>query len=158
MAQNSNSTPNSADPTTISRRVAVTGMLSIAGLAASACTQYGNPSAQPANGGGGAGAASAGEGAGAALAKASDVPVGGGMVVNDQQVVITQPTAGTYKAFSAVCTHQGCLIADVANGTINCPCHGSKFNIADGSVANGPASTPLPQRSITVADDQITLT
>src|SRR5438445_330336 len=69
----------------------------------------------------------------------ADVPVGGGKVFADKQVVVTQPAQGTFAAFSAVCTHQGCTVDSVANGTINCPCHGSKFKIADGSVATGPA-------------------
>ena len=149
-----NTTPHT---TSISRRAAVAGMLAVAGLAAAGCTQYGNTATAPAGGGAGAGAGAAGTGGGAVLGKAADVPVGGGVVLPDQSVVVTQPTAGTFKAFSAVCTHQGCVLADVANGTINCPCHGSKFNIADGSVANGPARTPLPSRSITVNGDRIAL-
>jgi Rieske Fe-S protein len=85
------------------------------------------------------------------------VPVGGGAIFKNEQVVVTQPAAGTFKGFSAVCTHQGCIVATVADGTINCSCHGSRFDIADGSVANGPASTPLPARSVTITGDQITL-
>ncbi|HET8682228.1 MAG TPA: Rieske (2Fe-2S) protein [Micromonosporaceae bacterium] len=146
--------PDSGGASSISRRAAVAGMLSVAGLAA-ACTQYGNQATPPANGGAGTGSTGTGSNeGGAVLGNASDVPVGGGVVVGGQQVVVTQPTAGTFKAFSAVCTHQGCI---VANGTINCACHGSKFNIADGSVANGPASSPLQPRPVTVAGGQITL-
>ena len=70
---------------------------------------------------------------------------------------MTQPTAGQYKAFSAVCTHQGCTVAKVEGGTIDCPCHGSKFHIADGSVAAGPAPSPLPAQKITVAGGEVTL-
>ncbi|GGW05033.1 hypothetical protein GCM10010230_43770 [Streptomyces narbonensis] len=72
-------------------------------------------------------------------------------------MVVTQPAAGEFKAFSAVCTHQGCLVNKVANGTIDCPCHGSKFRIADGSVAAGPAPRPLPAEQINVSGDSITL-
>ena len=68
----------------------------------------------------------------------------------NQQVVVTQPSPGTFKAFSAVCTHAGCTVGSVAGGTINCPCHGSKFNITDGSVANGPAKQPLPAKQVSV--------
>ena len=67
------------------------------------------------------------------------------------QLVITQPKAGTFKAFSAICTHQGCTVSTVENGTINCPCHGSQFAIADGSVVNGPAPKPLPAKNIKVS-------
>jgi len=90
-----------------------------------------------------------------ALAKVSDVPVGGGVVLADQKVVLTQPTEGDIKAFSAVCTHRGCTLADVADGTINCGCHGSKFSPQDGAVRNGPATKPLPSVAVKVEGDQI---
>ncbi|WP_331446117.1 Rieske (2Fe-2S) protein [Streptomyces xanthochromogenes] len=95
--------------------------------------------------------------AGQVLAKVSDIPVGGGKIFAEQKVVVTQPTAGTFKGFSAICTHQGCTVATVADGTIDCPCHGSKYRIADASVANGPATRPLPARRITVDKDSILL-
>ena len=83
------------------------------------------------------------------------IPVGGGKVVSAKQIVITQPTAGTFKAFTAVCTHQGCTVATVAGGTIDCPCHGSKFSVANGSVVNGPAISPLTPVSIKVQGTSI---
>uniref|UniRef100_A0AAU2VC12 Cytochrome bc1 complex Rieske iron-sulfur subunit n=1 Tax=Streptomyces sp. NBC_00003 TaxID=2903608 RepID=A0AAU2VC12_9ACTN len=95
--------------------------------------------------------------AGKVLAKTSDIPVGGGKVFVDQKVVVTQPEAGTFKGFSAICTHQGCTVATVSGGTINCPCHGSKYRIADASVAGGPAPRPLPAQQITVDKDSILL-
>ncbi|MFJ2403722.1 Rieske (2Fe-2S) protein [Streptomyces xanthochromogenes] len=95
--------------------------------------------------------------AGQVLAKVSDIPVGGGKIFAEQKVVVTQPTAGTFKGFSAICTHQGCTVSTVADGTIDCPCHGSKYRIADASVANGPATRPLPARQITVDKDSILL-
>lgn len=85
----------------------------------------------------------------------SEVPVGGGLVVGDDQVVITQPTEGEFKAFTAVCTHAQCLVAEVSDGTINCPCHGSQFSIEDGSVMGGPAPSALAAADITVSGDQI---
>ena len=88
---------------------------------------------------------------GATLGPASDVPVGGGKIYADQKIVVTQPTQGTFEGFSAVCTHQGCLVATVADGTINCTCHGSKFSIQNGSVENGPATSPLAR--VQVKDD-----
>ncbi|WP_327313669.1 Rieske (2Fe-2S) protein [Streptomyces sp. NBC_01235] len=95
--------------------------------------------------------------AGAALAKTADIPEGGGKVFASEKVVVTQPTAGTYKAFSAVCTHQGCAVKSIADGVINCPCHNSNFSITDGSVKSGPAKTSLPEVQITVSGDSITL-
>jgi Rieske Fe-S protein len=100
---------------------------------------------------------SSGSGGGTPLGKTSDIPVGGGKVFADQKVVVTQPTAGQFKGFSAVCTHQGCTVGGVSGGTINCPCHGSKFHVADGSVANGPATAPLPAKQVTVSGDEITM-
>ena len=87
----------------------------------------------------------------------ADVPVGGGIVLSDEQVVITQPTAGEFHAFTAVCTHAQCLVTAVSDGTINCPCHGSQYAIEDGSVVGGPAPAPLAEVDFTVDGDQITL-
>ena len=100
-------------------------------------------------------AAGMGSGAptGTLLAMVTDIPVGGGKVFLDQKVVVTQPAKGEFKAFSAVCTHVGCICNKVANGTIDCPCHGSEFKITDGAVVTGPAPTPLPTRTITVSSD-----
>jgi Rieske Fe-S protein len=84
-----------------------------------------------------------------AISKAS-IPVGGGRIFASQKVVVTQPTAGDFKAFTAVCTHQGCIVSDVSGGTINCGCHGSAFDIATGAVRQGPATQPLPTKTITV--------
>ncbi|MBQ1025752.1 Rieske (2Fe-2S) protein [Micromonospora sp. C95] len=91
------------------------------------------------------------------LARTTDIPVGGGAVFAAQGVVITQPTAGDFKGFDPVCTHQGCPVSNVDGGTINCTCHGSKFSIEDGSVTAGPATTPLAAKNIKVDGDQIAL-
>ena len=107
-------------------------------------------------------AAAAGGNSGAAassgpvvLAKTTDIPVGGGKILTDKKIVITEPQSGTFKAFTAVCTHQGCIVDTVSGGTINCPCHGSKFSIANGSVVNGPAPSPLAPVSIEVQGTSI---
>jgi Rieske Fe-S protein len=94
---------------------------------------------------------------GGGFASTGDIPEGGGKVFADQKVVVTQPTAGEFKAFSVSCTHQGCPVDDVSGGTINCPCHGSKFSITDGSPAGGPASKPLAAKKIKVSGDSISL-
>jgi len=86
-----------------------------------------------------------------------DIPVGGGVVLEARQVVVTQPTAGTFKAFTAVCTHKGCTVASVTDGTITCPCHGSTFSATDGSVKGGPAAAPLAPVAVTVAGTTITV-
>ena len=91
---------------------------------------------------------------GGPIAKTADVPVGSGVIVDD--VVVTQPVAGEFKGFSAKCTHKGCTVNKVADGTIDCPCHGSKFNL-DGTVAKGPATAPLESKPVSVQGDSIVL-
>jgi nitrite reductase/ring-hydroxylating ferredoxin subunit len=96
-------------------------------------------------------------GAGDALTSTSDIEVGGGAIFADQEVVVTQPTEGEFKCFTAVCTHQGCIVASVSDGTINCDCHGSKYSIETGEVEAGPATFPLAEERITVSGDSISL-
>jgi Rieske Fe-S protein len=133
-----------------SRRQALAG-LGLAGLAAT-LTACGGSS-------GSAGGSSSGSGGGAtkALGPASDVPVGGGRIYTSAQVVVTQPSHGEYKAFSAVCTHAECILDQVADGTIDCPCHGSRFSVKDGSVVTGPATEPLPAVQVSVSSGQISV-
>ncbi len=102
-------------------------------------------------------ASSAGGGAGGVIATTNEVPEGGGVILGDSKVVITQPAAGEFKAFSSICTHQGCPLDNVTDGTINCTCHGSMFSIEDGSVVGGPAPSPLPETPITVKGSDISL-
>jgi Rieske Fe-S protein len=103
------------------------------------------------------GTASGGTGSAGAtvLTTTADVPVGGGQILPGPKVVVTQPTAGSFKAFTAVCTHQGCTVGTVSGGTIQCPCHGSRFSIKDGSVVNGPATRPLAAIAIKVVGTSI---
>jgi nitrite reductase/ring-hydroxylating ferredoxin subunit len=109
------------------------------------------------NTGGDAGGASGGSAGGENLAKTSDIEVGGGEIFPDQEVVVTQPSSGDFKCFTAICSHQGCLVSDVSGGTINCNCHGSQYSIKDGSVVTGPATFPLAEEPITVTGDEIAL-
>ncbi|MEU6196909.1 Rieske (2Fe-2S) protein [Streptomyces sp. NPDC047061] len=137
------------------RSVLTTGTAALAATCVG-CSNYndnGSSSSSGSPASSGAGSAASGE----VLAQTSEIPEGGGTIFKDQKVVVTQPTKGEFKAFSAICTHQGCTVNQVVDGTIDCPCHGSKFHIADGSVAHGPATKPLPAETITVSGNSITL-
>jgi Rieske Fe-S protein len=94
---------------------------------------------------------------GGALGKTSEVPVGGGKIFTSEKVVVTQPKEGEFKAFSAVCTHRGCTVGSISGGQIHCPCHGSAFNVIDGSVAKGPATKPLDSKSVSVQNGELKL-
>jgi len=93
---------------------------------------------------------------GTPLVAVADVPVGGGVILADHQMVVTQPTAGEFKGFSFVCTHQGCPVTQVQDGLILCPCHGSRFSIATGAPQPGsPATKPLAGRSVARQGDEV---
>jgi Rieske Fe-S protein len=128
--------------TQIPRRAAV-GFVAV-GAACAACARYGGPQSPDQ-----AGAATTEQPTGEVIGLAADVPVGGGKIFADKKMVVTQPSAGVFNGYSAVCPHQGCLVDEIAGGTINCPCHGSKFNL-DGAVNTGPATTPLPAMAVSV--------
>jgi Rieske Fe-S protein len=139
------------ESTTLTRRAVLAGACVACAATATGCATYGPPAPPapapapaPAPGGGPA-----------ALAQTADVPVGGGLIVGD--TVITQPTDGEFKAFSSVCTHAGCAVNEVVDGTINCPCHGSRFSVEDGSPTAGPANGPLQEKQVTVDGTAITL-
>ncbi|MEU6893694.1 Rieske (2Fe-2S) protein [Streptomyces sp. NPDC046557] len=146
-----------SEPTPTARRtVLAAGAVALAGGALAACGGDDKPKGQSGSAPAPQTAASAAPssgGAGKALLKSSAVPVGGGTILKAEKLVVTQPTAGSFRCFTAVCTHEGCIVGTVANGTIDCPCHGSKFHIADGAVAHGPATRPLAEQQITVAPD-----
>jgi nitrite reductase/ring-hydroxylating ferredoxin subunit len=156
------------DPT---RRGALAG-IGLAGIAATlaACggSSSGDSGSSDSSGGSGSSAAassaassgsssSGGSSGGTALGTTSEIPVGGGKIFTSEKVVVTQPTAGQFKGFSAICTHLGCTVDKVADGTIDCPCHGSMYSVKDGHVVHGPAPKPLPAKQITVSGGKISL-
>lgn len=138
-----------------SRRALVAGVVGAPLLAAcgSGGSSDGSDGSSGSSGSGSSEDASGGAAEG--IAK-SDIPVGGGAIFDEQRIVVTQPTEGQFKAFTAVCTHQQCLVTGVADGGIDCSCHGSIFSIEDGSVVEGPAEEPLAEKTVT--DDGDTLT
>ena len=138
--------------TAINRRRALTGSAAIAvGVPVLAACGSDSSNAEDSTGSGNEGGTPGEE-----LAAVSDVPVGGCFVVSGAKVVVTQPTEGDFKAFTAVCTHQGCLVESSTEGDIPCPCHSSKFSLDDGSPISGPATAALEAVEITVSGDSIT--
>lgn len=135
------------------RTVLATGATTAAVLLAG-CSQYGDNGGDSTDSSTGNSPTTSG-GTGEELAKTDDIPVGGGKIFNDRKIVVTQPEQGDFKAFSAVCTHQGCIVASVSDKTINCACHGSRFSVTDGAVERGPATEPLPAEQITVTGNSI---
>ena len=141
------------------------GLVGLAG-AVSACSSGGSSSSPagaasastaPASAPGSASAAAGTGSATGALATTSEIPVGSGKIFTPEKVVVTQPVSGDFKAFSAVCTHMGCIVSQISDGTIDCPCHGSQFSIKDGSVVSGPAPSPLAAETIKVSGSSIIL-
>ncbi len=147
------------------RTILTAGGLVLAGGALAACGGADSTATEATTGAPATGAASASStGAPAAttpvagaLASVSEIPVGGGVIVPEPPIVITQPVAGTFKAFTAICPHQGCLVSEVAENEIVCPCHGSLFSAEDGAVVQGPAVQGLTAASIAVQGDSIVL-
>ncbi|GAA2498793.1 Rieske (2Fe-2S) protein [Streptomyces thermolineatus] len=127
------------------RRTVVAAAAVGAAALAAGCSGYGGRPAEAAQGGAD----------GEEIARTSDVPLGGGTVLPERKIVITQPEQDRFRAFSAICTHQGCLVSQVADGHIECGCHGSRFAIEDGAPAGGPATRPLAEERIVVRGDSI---
>jgi Rieske Fe-S protein len=126
----------------VSRRAFVGGVCAVGCLAVTGCAGGGESEPEP---------------SGPVEVSAGDVPVGGGVILRPGRVVVTQPEPGVYHAFSAVCTHQSCLVSAVNQGRIVCRCHGSQFAIEDGAVLVGPAQEPLPSRTVAVSGDMLTI-
>ena len=92
---------------------------------------------------------------GAVLVKTAEVPVGSGIILDEAKVVVTQPAAGDFKAFSSICTHLSCPLNGISGDRITCTCHGSSFSISDGTPAGGPARSPLEEIAVTVDGDEV---
>ena len=90
-----------------------------------------------------------------ALAQTGEIPVGGGIVLPDVRIVITQPKRGDFRAFSAVCKHQGQTVGQVSDNTITCLYHGSQYDAATGAVTTGPATAGLDPVKISVKSGAI---
>ena len=137
------------------------GVAGVAAVTVAGCSSYGNEPESPATASAAGSAGSAGSDgsarSGGSLAKVADVPVGGGLILADRKVVLTQPESGMIKGFSAICTHQGCTVNAVQDAKIDCPCHGSQYNVADGSVAKGPATKGLAPVNVSVKGEDIVL-
>lgn len=139
--------------------------LTLAGLGLTACSSSTATAGGGAGAGGGAsttggssgsgGSGTSGGGASGNTVKVADVPVGGGVIMQTASFVVTQPTAGTFKAFSSVCTHEGCPVSQISQGAIICTCHNSHFSIADGSVISGPARRALHAAKVTQSGDSL---
>ncbi|MFI6603110.1 Rieske (2Fe-2S) protein [Nonomuraea sp. NPDC050536] len=116
--------------------------VAVCGLALTAC-------------GGGSKPTSAAGIKGKVIAKTADVPVGGGHLVDEWKIMVTQPKQGVYKAFSAVCTHAGCTVGSPEDDVMTCPCHGSEFSCDTGQPVKGPAKAPLTVYKVQVQGDGI---
>jgi Rieske Fe-S protein len=135
------------------RRGALAG-IGVVGMAAAVAACGGGSGGTSGSGSSDSGGSS---GDSSALGTTSEIPVGGGKIFTAEKVVVTQPTKGVFKGFSAICTHMGCTVDKIADGTIDCPCHGSEYSVTDAHVVHGPAPKPLPAKNIKVANGKITL-
>ena len=135
------------------RRGALAG-IGVVGMAAAVAACGGGSGGTSGSGSSDSGGSS---GDNSALGTTSEIPVGGGKIFTAEKVVVTQPTKGVFKGFSAICTHMGCTVDKIADGTIDCPCHGSEYSVTDAHVVRGPAPKPLPAKNIKVANGKITL-
>jgi len=101
-------------------------------------------------------AGNVGAGAATKVADLSAVPVGGSISVtlDGKPIVVSQKTAGTVAAFSAICTHMGCTV-NSGGAQFHCPCHGSVYDAFTGAVVDGPAPKPLPPVSVKVDGSDI---
>jgi Rieske Fe-S protein len=142
---------------TITRRSAFTGLVvSVVGAVAGfAFARNSSANKRTVAGTGANSYGSAPASGGTVLATVSQLPTGGGIILGSKKIVLTRGPDGVVHGFSAICTHQGCTVNQVSGGTIDCPCHGSRFNAFTGAVVNGPATRPLPQAPIVVRGNDV---
>jgi Rieske Fe-S protein len=150
------------NPPTVTRRALITaGGVTVVGagtLVLAACTPsgVGNAASNATSGSAGGASAAPTTAAGTEVAKLADIPVGGSVStkIGDAPVLLAQPTAGKVVCFSAICTHQGCVV-NAASAEFDCPCHGSRFEAATGKVLQGPAVNPLNPIAVTVSGGSV---
>ncbi|WP_168200864.1 Rieske (2Fe-2S) protein [Allokutzneria sp. NRRL B-24872] len=93
------------------------------------------------------------------LAALSDLPVGGGKLVDagGRKVLLVRTGQTEVKAYDPACPHQGTLVQAPVGGTIKCPSHGSTFDSTSGARTGGPATTGLKTIAVKVEKDQVVL-
>ncbi len=143
----------------LTRRSALTGAFLAAVAAVAGFVVARNSSAAQAKPGtaaaNGYGPSLSGGSAGTRLVALAQVPAGGGVVLDQADIVLVRDQTGSVHGFSATCTHQGCQVDAVRDDSISCPCHGSVFDARTGAVVSGPASRPLPKVTVVVRDDSV---
>ncbi len=94
------------------------------------------------------------------LGKKSTVPLKSGKLfrVGGQSIFVTQPSAGVFRAFNALCTHQGGIVNRVSGSNMICPSHGARFDSNTGNPAGGPARRALAKIKITVSGNDLKVT
>jgi Rieske Fe-S protein len=143
--------PSTPTPVVTRRRVLAGGAGVAGACLLAACTEQ-RPTPQ------GESTALGSLGPGTRVVALAEVPVGGavGASLGGHAVIVTQPTEGEVHLFSAICTHAGCTV-QAADGELGCPCHGSRFALADAAVLGGPAPEPLPEVPVEVRGADVVL-
>ena len=112
-------------------------------LALAACSEESSPADEPQSG--------------AVLLSLNELEVGQARVVTTAdgvEVAVVRSGEQEVRAFSAVCTHQGCTVR-AEEADLYCPCHGSRFALDDGAVTDGPAEDPLPEVSVEIQEGNV---
>lgn len=155
MAESHSTRDSGIERRQVVRGAAVVGVVGLGYTGLAACGGGGPAGGQGGSQGGNQQSGGSGGSGDGAIANTSEIPVGGGRIFSEQEIVVTQPEQGEFKAFSAVCTHRGCTVDTVEDNLIKCPCHGSQYSIEDASVQGGPAPEPLPSVEVTVQNGSV---